>query len=118
MLTKLILIGAVFAGFLLAFSSEIEEYFPNAVTASIASFKLVLSNLVVGSFELLDQRVDLSSLQITPELPALDGTLDSVDHTIQYAGNQIDTVGKQLDEDVNSIQENIEPLNPMNSDGT
>lgn len=126
MIIKLVIIAVIAVGFLMAFSTEIEEHFPNTVTTGIDAVKLDLQHKINRSLETADQKLDTSSHQITSGLATVkDETVDSAEQTIQYTEEQVSLASEKLGEDLTNIQdtssefieeniaEKVKPFNPI-----
>lgn len=106
MFIKLGIIAVISVGILIAFSSEINEYFPNTVTTGLESFKLDLNSIAGRSLDTTEQRLDSSTEKIKLQLStAGDETLESAGHTLQYAEEQINSAAEILVEELNELKD-------------
>lgn len=106
MLIKLGIIAAVSVGLLIAFSSEINEYFPNTATAGLDSFKQDVNSITAQSLESAEQRVDSSSREIKAQLSdASDRTLDAAGQALEYAEGRIDSATEKIGEELTGLED-------------
>lgn len=106
MFIKLGIIAVVSVGILMVFSSEINEYFPNTVTAGLESFKLDLNSIADRSLDSTGQGLDSSTEKIRSQISAAgDETLESAGQTLQYAEEQINSAAEILGEELNELKD-------------
>ncbi len=101
MFVKLGLVVLVVAIFFVAFSSEINEYFPNAATTGIDSLKQDLDSLTRQQLSSVELQIDSSSQDIHTRLSDMGNKIvDATSHTFVQAEDQLDSVAQQISQDL------------------
>lgn len=97
MLIKLGILAVVIVGTLIAFSPEINKYFPNTITNSFESLKLDLDSITSQTTQSADQKIDL----LTQESSAMaNEAFDSAGRVVEYAEDQFSMTSDRFEEDL------------------
>ena len=109
MFIRLGIIAAVSVGLLVAFSSEINDHFPNTATSGLDAFKRDVDSMAAKSLESAGQRIDSSSQKIKTQLA------EAGDRTLASAGQAFGSAGDRIDSATGKIGEGLAGLTDMST---
>ena len=109
MFIKMIIIAVVAVALLVAFSSEINAYFPNTVTTGLESLKADLGSIKQETLESAEQKITNSSQKITAQLSR------TANDTLGTAGQMLDSAEDRMSATGGMLQDGLADLGTASS---